>query len=101
MIEHVADIPDPPAFGLFSRQIRLILDGVAEAGRADQGTVAAAEAAAGHLIPLGVIIAIIQKTGQIVGFGVFWSGFLPQPESIPGPAPARPELPAGAAVWPG
>ena len=61
MFEHVANIPEAPAFGLLTLQIHLIDNGMAETSWADQSTVAATEAAAGHVIPLGVIIALIQK----------------------------------------
>ena len=59
-MSHVA-----PALGLLAREVGVVLDRRAEAGRADQGAVAAGEAALGDVVPARMLEVVREQVAQV------------------------------------
>src|SRR5215208_2395515 len=67
VVEREAGVKQSHPLGLFASEVGDVLDGVAEAGRADQGAVAASEATLGDLVPAGVLHVAVEQLLDPVG----------------------------------
>ena len=65
MPEREARVPQPGVLGLAAGQVGGVLDGAAEARRADQRAVAAAQAAVGDLVPARVLGVGLQQVADV------------------------------------
>src|ERR1019366_576877 len=60
-VDRKARVPSPPAFGVFSGQVRHVLHCGAEARRAHDGAVCASQTSLRDLVPLGVLVVTVEK----------------------------------------
>ena len=67
MVEVEAGVPLARPLGLLAGEVARVLDRVAEAGRADEGAVAAGEAALGDLVPARVLHVPVEQLLDPVG----------------------------------
>src|SRR3569833_932070 len=68
VLQSETGIPGPHPLGAGARKIAVVLDRGAEAGRADHGAVAAAQAALGDLVPARMLQIALQQLLQPLGF---------------------------------
>jgi len=67
IVDREAGVPDPPALGLATRQVGLVLDGGAEARRAHERAVAARQAPGGHVVPARVLQVALEQVAEVEG----------------------------------
>ena len=65
MVEVEARIPEADPLAALAVKVGDVFDRVAEAGRADHGAVGARQAAAGHVVPAGMLQVIVEQLGQV------------------------------------
>ena len=65
VVDREAGVPHAPSLGLAAGEVGLVLDGGAEAGRADERAVAAGETALGNGVPAGVLEVACEQVAQV------------------------------------